>query len=104
MATPIEASASLTDATTGVGSTVDFTSPVASVSMMLIPSGEISSGVVVVEASHDGVNWVKLDGFNAAEPVNQAHRNTAGAFRYWRSNIIADIVGGGSVTTTFMGV
>lgn len=102
MATPVEASASLTDATTGAGAAVDFSNPVTNVSMVLVPSGSITSGVVVVEASHDGVNWVKLDGFNAAEPVNQAHRNTAGAFRYWRSNIIADIVGG-SVTTTFMG-
>jgi hypothetical protein len=100
MATPT-ASASLTDATTGAGSTVDFTTAVTNVSMMLVPSVGVTAGVVSVEASHDGTNWVKLDGFDASVGFNQAHRNSGGAFRYWRANVIADVVGG-TVTATFM--
>jgi hypothetical protein len=102
MATP-EASGSLTTATAaGPGSTIDFTTAVSTASMILVSNGTITGGVVSVEASHDGTNWVKLDAYSPQTGFNQAFYQKGGGFRYWRANIIADIEGGGSVTATFM--
>lgn len=95
--------ASLTSATTGTGTTVDFTTAKRNVSVVMLPSGTITRGTVAIEASHDGINWVQtLVMHIALRPGNHAHDLSHGAFRYWRANVLADITGGGSVTTTFM--
>lgn len=102
MAVPI-ASGSLTAATTvGPGATVDFATCVAHVSMVLVSNGKIDSGVVAVEASHDGTNWLKMEIHTPQTGFNQGYHGSVSAFRYWRSNILVEIAGGGSVTATFM--
>ena len=95
--------ASLTDAKLrGAGTTVDFTTAVARVSMVVIVTGEVTDGVVAMEASQDGTNWVKVEGVAPSTGFNQYAQPARGAFRYWRAHILADITGGGSVTATFM--
>lgn len=103
MATPVEPTPSLEAVTAaGAGTAVDFTVAVSTASMMLISTGTITGGVVAVEASHDGANWVKLDGYSPQTGFNQAFYQKGGAFRFWRANVLAAITGGGSVTATFM--
>lgn len=94
--------ASLTNATTGTGATVDFTTAKRNVSVVMLPSGTITGGTVAIEASHDGTNWVQaLTMHIVLRPGNHAHDVSHGAFRYWRANVLADITGG-TVTATFM--
>lgn len=95
--------ASLTNATTGVGTTVDFTTAKRNVSVVVLPGGGITGGTVAVEVSHDGINWVQaLVMHIALRPGNHSHDFSHGAYRYWRAAVLADITGGGSVTATFM--
>lgn len=97
------ASTSLTNATTGDGTTVDFTTAKRNVSVVMIPSGDITGGTVAVEVSHDGTNWVQaLVMHIALRPGNHSHDFSHGAYRYWRATVLADITGGGTVTATFM--
>lgn len=88
---------------TGAGVTIDFTDAKAKVTAVLVPSGSVTGGLVALEASQDGVNWVTVyifdPGFTAA---NQFYSNTNGAFRYWRGNVTSPITGGGSVSATLM--
>lgn len=97
------ASASLTNATTGDGVTVDFTTAKRNVSVVMIPTGTITDGTVAIEVSHDGTNWAQaLVMHIALRPGTHAHDFSQGAYRYWRASVVRDITGGGSVTATFM--
>lgn len=86
----------------GAGTTIDFLTAKRVVTMVLIPAGVITGGQVLMEASHDGTNWVTHQVITPAEGVNSACKSIDGAYRYWRSNIVSAVTGGGSVTTTFM--
>lgn len=93
---------SLTNAKTGAGATADFVTAKRNVSVVMIPSGDITGGAVAIEVSHDGINWVQaLVMHIALRPGNHAHDFSHGAYRYWRANVLAAIAGG-SVTATFM--
>lgn len=95
--------ASLTNAKTGTGVTADFVTAKRNVSVVMLPSGDITGGTVAVEVSHDGTNWVQaLVMHIALRPGNHSHDFSHGAYRYWRATVLADITGGGSVTATFM--
>ena len=84
------------------GATVDFVDARRAVSMVLIVTGICTGGVVRVEASQDGANFVDLAAMTPTTGVNQVYSNTAGAFRYWRARIVVPVTGGGSVSATFM--
>lgn len=97
------ASTSLSSATSGTGTTVDFLTAKRNVSVVVLPSGAITGGTVAIEVSHDNANWIPaLTMHVALRPGNHSHDFSAGAYRYWRANIIQDITGGGNVTATFM--
>lgn len=70
--------------------------------MILVPNGTVGGGVITVEVSHDGTNWVAIATLVPRSGVNQRFDNTTGAYRYWRTNIAVAIEGGGTVSTTFM--
>lgn len=97
------ATASLTEATAvGAGTAVDFTTAVSRGTMVVVVNGTVTGGVVTLEASHDNTNWVKLEAMSPQTGFNQHLAPQRGAFRYWRANILVEITGGGSVTTTLM--
>ena len=103
MAVPVEAQASLAAVSAaGPGTTIDFTVAKANVTAMVVVIGTVTGGTVAMEASHDGVNWVYYGSVNPRTGVNQPLVTNVGAFRYWRANILVAIVGGGSVSATFM--
>lgn len=102
MSVPVEAVVSL-DAVSAVGpgTTIDFVVAKALVSMVLVSNGPVSGGVVAVEASHDGTNWVKVEGLAPQADFHQFAQPTRGVFRYWRANVLAEVTGG-TVSATFM--
>lgn len=84
------------------GATVDFTTAKSIVSMVVVVTGTVSSGVVIMQSSHDGTNWVDHSYHSVDRGVNFHSEGIGGAFRYWRASIRAAVVGGGSVSATFM--
>lgn len=89
-------------ATTQDGDTIDFTSAKSRVSAVLVRSGTITSGLVHVQASHDGTNWVVVHTFDPSISGNQSWNADLGAFRYWRGSIPRTVAGGGTISVTFM--
>lgn len=93
----------LTNATTGTGTTIDFTTAKRNVSVVMIPTGTITGGAVAIEVSHDGTNWAQMLVMHIAlRPGIHSHDFSHGAYRYWRANVLVDIAGGGSVSATLM--
>lgn len=93
----------LTAVTTGTGATVDFTNAKSNVSMFVRVNGTATGGVVDLQASQDGTNWVKIASSAAfATGVNQQVSLVGGAFRWFRGVITANVTGGGNVTVTLM--
>lgn len=94
---------SLTDATTGNGTVVDFDVARKTISMMVVPSGTVATGQVRCELSQDGTSWWAA-GTTAtvATGVVQAVNAHGVAFRYARAVVAVNVTGGGSVTVTFM--
>lgn len=86
----------------GPGTTVDFLAAKAKVTMVMVLAGTVKGGLVAMEASQDNTNWVMVHVLDAGVAANQYRDNVDGAFRYWRTNVLSTITGGGSVTTTFM--
>lgn len=103
MTVPVSAAASLS-AVKGVGPglTVDFIAPKRNVSQVILVSGLITGGLVAMEASQDGSSWVSHTVVDVSQGINLAVDNRYGAYRYWRSSVIAAVTGGGTVSTTFM--
>jgi uncharacterized protein YqfA (UPF0365 family) len=85
----------------GPGTTVDFTAAKRNVTAVFVPSASLTSGVVLVEASQDGINWVVVRTTEMAGRANFAIHLQGVAFRYWRANV-ARTVGGGTLRATFM--
>lgn len=84
------------------GDAVDFTTAKSRVTAVLVRAGTITSGLVQVQASHDGTNWVVVYTFDPSIAGNQSWNATSGAFRYWRGSIPRTVAGGGTVSVTFM--
>lgn len=84
------------------GTTVDFNRAVARVTMVVIPTGTITAGVVELEASQDNTNWVPMHIAIPVQGRSVAVTATWAAFRYWRGRISAAITGGGTVRVTLM--
>lgn len=103
MTVPVSAVTSLSAVKgAGPGSTVDFSVPKRNVSQVIVVSGLITGGLVAMEASQDGLNWISHTVVDVSQGINLAVDNRYGAYRYWRSNVVAAVTGGGAVTTTFM--
>ena len=102
MATPVEATTSLSSATSGNGTTVDFVSAKRNVATVVVVNGTVTGGIVAVQVSHDGTNWVNRDAYLPQTGVNHALEFSGGAYRYWRASILSAVTGGGTVTATFM--
>lgn len=83
------------------GSTVDFAGAKRIVSAAIVPSAGVTSGLVVVQASQDGTNWIDIAVVETVAGVNRGFDNGAGAYRYWRANVLTKI-NGGTVVVTFM--
>jgi hypothetical protein len=96
------AQTTLSGKVSGAGTTVDFTDAKSKVTMVLVPSGAITAGVIAMEASQDGTNWVTVHIFDPVIAANQFYSIENGAFRYWRANVASTVTGGGSVTATVM--
>ena len=95
------AQVSLTNVTTGVGATIDFTVAKKSVTMVVFTSGLVTEVLVQVEASQDATNWVSIASVDATTRPRSVDLNR-GAYRYYRASVAKDAVGGGKVTATFM--
>jgi hypothetical protein len=96
------AQASLTSVTTGVGSTVDFTTAKSTVTAVAIVAGSVTVGNLIIEASQDGTNWVALAAPALEGLGNRGFSFTGVAYRYWRATVSKDVVGGGRTSVTFM--
>lgn len=99
----VTATTSLTDATSGTGTVVDFGCAVSNVSLMIVTNGTILAGVVTLDVSQNGSDWVAQASSTAlATSANQKISATGLAVRYARARISTAITGGGSVTCTLM--
>ncbi len=96
------AQTTLSGRTSGAGTTIDFLDAKAKVSMVVIPSGAVTEGIIAMEASQDNANWVTVYIFDMGASGVQFHSTANGAFRYWRGNVLRAVTGGGSVTATLM--
>lgn len=97
------AATTLTTATTGNGTTVDFLNAKSNVSLFILVNGTVTAGAVDLQASQDGTNWVRVAfGSPLTTGVNQYLGMSGGAFRWFRGVIADTVTGGGSVTATLM--
>lgn len=85
----------------GAGTAVDFSTAKKNVTMVVVPSASLVSGVVHLEASQDNTNWVVLRTVDVTGRSNYSVHVTGAAFRYWRANLVRS-VSSGTVTATFM--
>lgn len=93
----------LTAVTTGTGATVDFANAKSNVTMMVRVNGVATGGVVALQGSQDGTNWVTIAASGPfATGVNQHVSLTGGAFRWFRGLITENVTGGGNVTVSLM--
>lgn len=93
---------SLSGVTTGTGDTVDFEAAVSHVSMLVVVTGTVTDGLVLMQASHNGTDWATIRSAHPLTAANFPCDFSGGAYRYWRAVVLDEIVGGGSVTVTFM--
>lgn len=103
--TQTTATPTLTAATTGDGTTVDHGSAKANTSMIIIVNGTVTAGVVDLQVSQNGSDWVKISSSSTlATGVNQQLTLSSAAYRYARGVVSTTVTGGGSVTATIMAV
>lgn len=86
----------------GAGATVDFLAAKVNVTMVVIPSGTITGGLITMESSQDGTNWVTHRVMEPMTDLKMGCDGSPGVYRFWRASILTAITGGGTVTTTFM--
>jgi hypothetical protein len=102
---PLNPTASTTiNASTGAitGTTVDFGTPRSNISLMIVVGAGVSGGVIDLQVSHNGNDWVKVNSSTAlAASTNQSLTATGVAFRYARA-VTSTNVAGGNVTVTAM--
>jgi len=75
------------------GATVDFTTSKRIVTAVIAPSPGVTDGMILVQASQDGVVWVDQAAIEVTG-ANRGYNNQQGAYRYWRANVLVEIVGG----------
>ena len=92
----------LSAATTGTGTTVDFTRAQNDITMALLVTGTVTAGVVALDVSQDGTNWIMFSTANLASNTNAKLTATGEAWRYARGRVTTNITGGATVTCTLM--
>lgn len=83
------------------GATVDFTTAKKNVTAVIVPSKSLVDGVVTIEASQDGTNWVVMRVVPLEGRENYAVHEQGVAFRYWRASVVRAL-SDGTVRVTFM--
>lgn len=86
----------------GDGTTIDLLDAKKDVSAVISTSGTVTDGLVAVEASQDGTNWVVRHLFEVQEGVTEGYDSRFGAYRYWRASVRRAVAGGGTVKVTLM--
>jgi hypothetical protein len=84
------------------GTTVDFASAKANITLAIVPSAGVAGGVVVLQCSQDSTSWVKVGADSAALAASTNQQiSVTGAWRYARA-AVTTIVSGGTVTAKLM--
>lgn len=85
------------------GTTIDFGGAKANISVMIVVGAGVSGGVIDLQVSHDGNNWVKLGSSSSAlaAGTNQQLSSAGVAFRYARA-VTSTNIAGGNITATIM--
>lgn len=95
---PAAASSTLSAVTTGTGSTVDFTTARANATLFIMPNGTVTAGVVDLQGSQDGTNWVKIASSGSLSTgVNQFVSSSEAAFRWYWGVVSTNVTGGGTI-------
>lgn len=97
------ATATLTAVTTGTGTTVDFGTGTNDITMAILVTGTVAAGMVALDVSHDGANWVQFSTVTPVTNTNTKLTSSAEVWRYARGRIATDITGGATATCTIMG-
>lgn len=97
------AQVSLTSATTGTGTVVDFTTAKKTVTAVVATTGGVNAGHVLIEASQDNVIFVPLAQVDVMVSKAQGVSLNGQAYRYWRARVVRDLIGSTpKVGVTFM--
>jgi len=92
----------LSGVTSGTGTTVDFGSAQTNISMAILVNGTVVAGVVILDVSHDGTNWVQFANLTPVTNTNTKLTASTEAWRYARGRIGTPITGGATITATLM--
>lgn len=94
---------SLSNATSGTGTTVDLDVARCHISMAVIVTGTVLTGAVALDVSQNGTNWVQAGTApSLASNANTSLTVAGGAWRYARARVSSNITGGATVTATIM--
>ncbi len=96
------ATTSLTAATTGTGTSVDFGASKSNITMAILVTGTVTAGVMGMDTSQDGTNWVSDGTVNLATNTNTMLTVSAEAWRFARARVTTNITGGATATCTIM--
>lgn len=92
----------LSGVTTGTGAVADFTRAQNDITMAILVSGTVTAGVVALDVSQDGTNWIMFSTANLTTNTNSKLTATGEAWRYARGRVTTNITGGATVTCTLM--
>ena len=100
----VGAGASITAQTGAItGNTVNFNTPKANISLAIIVGAGVSGGVIDLQVSQNGTDWIKHSSSTAlAALTNQILTASGVAFQYARA-VTSTNVAGGNVTVTIQG-
>lgn len=99
----LNAKTSLSNATTGIGTTVDLDVARCHVSMAVVVTGTVLLGAVALDVSQNGTDWVQAgSNLSLASNTNGQVSSVGGAWRYARARVAVNITGGATVTATIM--
>lgn len=96
------ATTTLSAVTTGTGTTVDFARAQNDITMAIIVTGTVSAGVMALDVSQDGTNWIQFSTANLTTSTNTKLTATGEAWRYARGRVTTNITGGATATCTLM--
>lgn len=99
----VTATTSLSGVTTGTGTTVDFGSAGVNITMAILVTGTVTAGVMGIDTSQDGTNWVANGTVNLTTSTNAMLSVSSEAWRYARARVTTNITGGATATCTLMG-
>jgi len=92
----------LSAATTGTGTAVDFGRAQSNITMAVLVTGTVTGGVVALDVSQDAANWIQFQTNNLATNTNSKIAASSEAWRYARGRVTTNVTGGATVTCTLM--